>query len=466
MLLLVALIAFALFVICYALIYNNRNLTTDSEVQEAPDFSPGNSDSFSFSFSDEQWGKEYMAVNGYLNHKRHCDYHVEIKEPFASKLIFMDTLVAMGNGADVIFTQNRNLIIKKVSVKESVDEIIEKELDKYCDRQFLPGGHMCNKITLQDVYEIPHYKTMIQAGIPVRIGRIAILSDKVVYGDELTYPRSRDRTLLAPKNISSKMPGFPCKIPKIFHQTFESTIIAEQSAHCVNAWIQSNPDYDYRYHTGEDCRDLIAKEFSSEVLAAYDTLYAGAFKADLWRLCVLYKYGGVYGDIKLFPAKPLYKIIDPNADLVLVTDLPNKLSKIGIYNAFMAATPGNPFIKRMIDVTVENIRQRRMTHFLDITGPIAIGREFEKYVLDLKSSYNMELGVHKITDDMTIQMLMLKGNMAIFDWCITQGDNIPLIYRRYKQDGLFSGDKVYRVTSGKPHYFKLFKDNAVYEKGV
>jgi hypothetical protein len=48
-----------------------------------------------------------------------------------------------------------------------------------------------------------------------------------------------------------------------------------------------------------DCRNFIAQEYPPDVLMAYDRLIPTAFKADLWRYCVLYKYGGVYLDAKL-----------------------------------------------------------------------------------------------------------------------------------------------------------------------
>jgi hypothetical protein len=47
------------------------------------------------------------------------------------------------------------------------------------------------------------------------------------------------------------------------------------------------------------CREFIAREYPPDVLFAYDRLIPTAFKADLWRYCVLYKYGGIYMDIKL-----------------------------------------------------------------------------------------------------------------------------------------------------------------------
>jgi hypothetical protein len=53
-----------------------------------------------------------------------------------------------------------------------------------------------------------------------------------------------------------------------------------------------------------DCRAFIINEYPPDVLTAYDRLIPTAFKADLWRYCVLYKYGGVYLDIKLAEVPP------------------------------------------------------------------------------------------------------------------------------------------------------------------
>ena len=49
------------------------------------------------------------------------------------------------------------------------------------------------------------------------------------------------------------------------------------------------------------CRDFIAKHFSEEVVYTFDKLKPGAYKADLWRYCVMYITGGIYLDIKMCP---------------------------------------------------------------------------------------------------------------------------------------------------------------------
>ena len=54
----------------------------------------------------------------------------------------------------------------------------------------------------------------------------------------------------------------------------------------------------YLFHDAA-CREFIEREYPPDVLMAYDRLIPTAFKADVWRYCVLYKYGGVYLDAKL-----------------------------------------------------------------------------------------------------------------------------------------------------------------------
>ena len=59
------------------------------------------------------------------------------------------------------------------------------------------------------------------------------------------------------------------------------------------------------------CREFLAMTFPTDVVYAYDLLIPTAFKADLWRYCILYMFGGVYMDIK-------YKW---NSDTVTIRDV-------------------------------------------------------------------------------------------------------------------------------------------------
>ena len=119
----------------------------------------------------------------------------------------------------------------------------------------------------------------------------------------------------------------------------------------------------------DECRAFIAREYPSDVLDAYDNLIPTAFKADLWRYCVLYMYGGVYLDIKLLfcggGGVSLRSIVERWMSVcdgggggggcggglfVLERDAVGLWSpgRFGIHNAFIITKPKNPILLECI----------------------------------------------------------------------------------------------------------------------
>ena len=64
-----------------------------------------------------------------------------------------------------------------------------------------------------------------------------------------------------------------------------------------------NPNFYHYLYNDEKCREFIKDFYSEDVLKAYDAIIPAAIKIDLWRYCVLYKYGGIYLDVKFFLCK-------------------------------------------------------------------------------------------------------------------------------------------------------------------
>ena len=44
------------------------------------------------------------------------------------------------------------------------------------------------------------------------------------------------------------------------------------------------------------CDDFMKNNFDDKIYKAYSLLPMGVMKADLWRYCIIYKYGGIYSD--------------------------------------------------------------------------------------------------------------------------------------------------------------------------
>ncbi len=235
------------------------------------------------------------------------------------------------------------------------------------------------------------------------------------------------------------------KIPKKIFQTFSRNRMEIGTYNATKTWIKNNPEYSYHFFNNEEIRKYIKNNFEKRVLKAFDSLIPGAYKADLWRYCILYKEGGVYADAKQVNLVPLKKIIDPKMDFISVKDRP----KNAIYNAFICTVPRHPFMKKAIDLSVDNILNRRYnTSNLDITGPETLGKavlSLTKSEKDLEAGiFDSEYGKYELLDAKLDDHIILK-------------DGIPAIQSRHV--GFTNWSKI----SGVPHYEVLWHHRGVYK---
>ena len=66
-------------------------------------------------------------------------------------------------------------------------------------------------------------------------------------------------------------------------------------------WTNLNPDYKIDFSLNKDVYDFIKKHYNNYILKKILKIRIKCFRIDLWRLCKLYLYGGVYADIDLIP---------------------------------------------------------------------------------------------------------------------------------------------------------------------
>ena len=163
-------------------------------------------------------------------------------------------------------------------------------------------------------------------------------------------------------------------IPANIFQTWHSKILPKSMFLAVSQIKRANPRFNYYLFDDNDCREFIKKHFDKKVLNAYDRLIPGAYKADLWRYCVLYKMGGIYLDIKYIPVNN-FKFINLLDREYWVTDVDGN----GIYNALMICNAGNPILLNAINEIVKNIENKYYgSSFLEPTGPLLLGKYFSQ----------------------------------------------------------------------------------------
>ena len=98
----------------------------------------------------------------------------------------------------------------------------------------------------------------------------------------------------------------------------------------------------------ERCDSFIKDNFSSEFYNVYASLPMGIMRADVWRVAVVYIYGGVYADIDCECVVPLENWLANYSLIVAVETDAGELS-----NFFFAATPKHPALLSVLNRLLE-----------------------------------------------------------------------------------------------------------------
>jgi len=107
----------------------------------------------------------------------------------------------------------------------------------------------------------------------------------------------------------------------------------------ISRWQDLNPNFTIDCSLDADCIQFLETYFSPYIASLFQTIHPGSHKADLWRLCKLYIYGGVYADVDLVPYLDIESLDKSITFYSCLSSLSNS-----IFQAFIVVTPKNPFI--------------------------------------------------------------------------------------------------------------------------
>jgi mannosyltransferase OCH1-like enzyme len=159
-------------------------------------------------------------------------------------------------------------------------------------------------------------------------------------------------------------------IPTNIFQTWHSKNLPPLMSKSVQKIISLNPRFKYYIYDDNDCREFIKNYFKPDVLNAYNSLIPGAYRADLWRYCILFIYGGIYLDIKYKPLNG-FKFINLTESEHFTKDINN----IDIYNALMVCSPHNQILYKAIRQIVDNVNNKFYgNNALEPTGPALLSK--------------------------------------------------------------------------------------------
>ena len=166
-------------------------------------------------------------------------------------------------------------------------------------------------------------------------------------------------------------------IPKVLHRTVKCFKKLRETKMGEYRRIWEGMGVEVKDYTNNDVDNYVESFLEKQDFEAYRKVIPTTLRTDIWRLCVLYREGGVYTDIHIKPLSFLEALFDKNIDHVFVVD--SMTNDKRAYNAFMMAKPGSMLIWTALQRAILHIRERIYPfNVLDITGPGVLGLVLRK----------------------------------------------------------------------------------------
>jgi mannosyltransferase OCH1-like enzyme len=152
-------------------------------------------------------------------------------------------------------------------------------------------------------------------------------------------------------------------IPNIIWQTYKTPYPPIIANDCIKSWIVKNPDFKWYYFDDDKCDRFIRDHFNDEFYEMYTALPLGVMRSDIWRMAVIYIYGGIYADLDTECIIPTEEWLDQQYDFIIAVETP--WGSLGNY-AF-AAAPKHPALLSALKLALELYKSLKFMDINEVT---------------------------------------------------------------------------------------------------
>jgi hypothetical protein len=148
--------------------------------------------------------------------------------------------------------------------------------------------------------------------------------------------------------------GIYIKVPLNIFQCYNKKLLDDNINYNIETIKNYNPEFNYfLFDEITDCKKFIFDYYPDYVYNAYNNLIPIEYKNDLWKYCILYKYGGIYIDAKFNCNYKLLNFINNN---FFTTEFDYYNNKLLIYSGFIISKANNPIFLTAINMIINNIK--------------------------------------------------------------------------------------------------------------
>ena len=252
---------------------------------------------------------------------------------------------------------------EKVEAKLIETELVETELVEQVEAKLVEEEKVETKLVeeekVQEIYYIISFELINKKNVLHKIKYCE--GDKIKIIDGNTFLIKNNDNL-----ILDSIKPIPKKIFQT-HKNFNFIINNEKTKKSYKSWNQFK-DFEYNFYNDEECEEFIKNNFEENIYQAYMKCPIAVMKADLWRYCIIYKYGGIYADSDSICLKDPSLFLEKSSYLVCIPEN----DKMHMCNWVFAAPEASPVLKSVIELCVERIlnnfeKKQHMVHYY--TGP-------------------------------------------------------------------------------------------------
>uniref|UniRef100_A0A7S4N1V1 Uncharacterized protein n=1 Tax=Odontella aurita TaxID=265563 RepID=A0A7S4N1V1_9STRA len=211
-------------------------------------------------------------------------------------------------------------------------------------------------------------------------------------------------------------------IPRAIHMAWirgfstpQSRCISPDMMEIVDKWKEAFPSYSLHFHDDEAVDTLLGQEWPEfpqlPKLMKSCVKYGNAMRIDIWRVLILYRYGGFYSDFEVAPGLELNEsTVDENDSFFSLSDSWNRPSQW-----LHGMEPNHPiafFTALEIFTRLLKLEDVSEVKLVFLTGPDAFKTGYSKVVLD-KNLF--EPGVHQAKYNKIVRKLPLAKYAGGFD---------------------------------------------------
>lgn len=193
--------------------------------------------------------------------------------------------------------------------------------------------------------------------------------------DQYYHPARKiiDRWITAAANTTHRR---ATPVPKRIFQYWDSATVPDDVAALVAGW-QNVPDFEHVLLSRTRALTLLRRQFGARVVTAFQRARHVTEESDLLRLCLIFKFGGIYSDADDRVTGDIAALAGLGSGLVVTRE------PIGaIANNTLIAPPGNPILGIALKMTVRALVSRDADGAWFKSGPGMLTRAAAVYLRD------------------------------------------------------------------------------------